>query len=235
MTIPHPTLDLLRGEMDVIWSSTLARLSVAAVLGGAIGLERQLRAKPAGLRTNMFICFGAAMFTVLSDQLAKSYGGDHTRIAAQIIPGIGFIGAGSILHARGSITGLTTAATLFVVASVGMAAGGGLYLTAVFATVAILLALAVLGKMESHFDLRTVLHTYEVTGSNVEAMLRETNRLLEEQKLTMQSIHLAKVDGNSRLVFSVDCERAEQRLLSIRLHESNAFATITNLGTTERE
>ena len=104
---------------------------------------------PAGLRTNLFICFGAAMFTVLSDKLAGSFGGDHTRIAAQIIPGIGFIGAGSILHARGSVVGLTTAATLFVVASVGMAVGGGLYLTAIFATVVILLALAVLGRLET--------------------------------------------------------------------------------------
>ena len=109
-----------------------------------IGLERQVRKKPAGLRTNMFICFGSAMFTIMSDQLASTYGGDHTRVAAQIIPGIGFIGAGSILHAKGSITGLTTAATLFVVASVGMAVGGGLYITAVFATFLILAGLALL-------------------------------------------------------------------------------------------
>ena len=117
-----------------IVSSRLARLVLAAVLGGVIGLERELRHRPAGLRTNMFICFGAALFTILSDALAVEHLGDHTRISAQIIPGIGFIGAGSILHARGLTTGLTTASTLFVVASVGMATGGGLYLTAIFAT-----------------------------------------------------------------------------------------------------
>src|SRR2546422_11076322 len=127
-------MDVLRQEMGVVISSTIVRLVVAAILGGIIGLERELRHKPAGLRTNMFICFGAAMFTVLSDELAAGFGGDHTRIAAQIIPGIGFIGAGSILHSRGSVSGLTTAATLFVVASLGMAAGGGLYLTAILAT-----------------------------------------------------------------------------------------------------
>src|SRR5271163_2412873 len=129
----HSSIDLLRSELGVVLSSTLARLLLAALLGGAIGLERQLRHKPAGLRTNIFICFGAAMFTVLSKQLA-GVESDSARIAAQIIPGIGFIGAGSILHAKTSVTGLTTAATLFVVASVGMAAGGGLYLTACFAT-----------------------------------------------------------------------------------------------------
>jgi putative Mg2+ transporter-C (MgtC) family protein len=231
----HSVSDLLRSEMGVVLSSTLARLTIAAVLGGVIGLERELRHKPAGLRTNMFICFGAAMFTVLSDQLASGHGGDHTRIAAQIIPGIGFIGAGSILHSRGSVTGLTTAATLFVVASVGMAVGGGLYITAVFATFLILLGLALLGKMETHFELRTVLQTYEVTGRNVEAMLREANRILEAQKLTMQSIHLASAEGESRLVFAVDCRREEQNVFSILLHESNAFGSVKTLGVTESE
>src|SRR5246127_5903739 len=137
----HNTLGLLRSEMGTGLSSTIMPLLGAAILGGIIGLERQLRHKPAGLRTNLFICFGAAMFTVLSNQLAGSMGGDHTRVAAQIIPGIGFIGAGTILHARGFVVGLTTAATLFVVASVGMGAGGGLYITAVFATGLILIAL----------------------------------------------------------------------------------------------
>ena len=82
----HQIIELLRNELGVVLSSTLARLLLAAILGGVIGLERQLRHKPAGLRTNMFICFGAAMFTVLSNQLASTLGGDHTRIAAQIIP-----------------------------------------------------------------------------------------------------------------------------------------------------
>ena len=112
-------MDLLRSR-SFIASTNLARLLLAAILGGRIGLERQLRHKPAGLRTNIFICLGSAMFTLLSGELAGTVGGDHTRIAAQIIPGIGFIGAGSILHSRGSVVGLTTAATIFVVASVGM-------------------------------------------------------------------------------------------------------------------
>jgi len=140
----HHSMDVLTSRMGTVLATSIVRLIVAAVLGGAIGLERQRRHKPAGLRTNLFICFGAAMFTVLSDQLAGGLGGDHTRVAAQIIPGIGFIGAGSILHSRGSVVGLTTAATLFVVAAVGMAAGGGLYITAIFATIVILIALALL-------------------------------------------------------------------------------------------
>src|SRR5215510_2942452 len=130
-------LDQHMSEIGTVLSSTIIRVLLAAILGGLIDLERQLRHKPAGLRTNLFICFGATMFTVPSVRLASAPS-DYTRIAAQIIAGIGFIGAGSILHSRGSVTGLTTAATLFVVASVGMAAGGGLYITALFATVMLL-------------------------------------------------------------------------------------------------
>lgn len=234
MNTIQQAITLLRNEMGVVLSSTLARLILAAILGGIIGLERQLRHKPAGLRTNMFICFGAAMFTVLSHQLA-GVESDSARIAAQIIPGIGFIGAGSILHSRASVTGLTTASTLFVVASVGMAAGGGLYLTACFATVLILIALVVLGRLEGLYSLKTILTTYEVTGSDVDSMLRELNRVLETEQLSMQSVHMAGEAPAFRLVFTVDSERESQNLFSIRLHESNVFGTVKSLGTAERE
>src|SRR5258708_36437370 len=125
-------LELMHQEMaSGIVGSSLARLLLAAILGGLIGLERELKHRAAGLRTNMFICFGAAMFTILSADLAGAPS-DAARIAAQIIPGIGFIGAGSILHTRGLTTGLASAAALFVVASVGMSARGSLYVMAIF-------------------------------------------------------------------------------------------------------
>ncbi len=228
-------LHRLGGEMSIVVSSTVVRLLVAAVLGGMIGLERELRRKPAGLRTNMFICFGAAMFTVLSDQLAVIHIGDHTRIAAQIIPGIGFIGAGSILHERGSVTGLTTAATLFVVASIGMAAGGGLYITATFATGLILIALGVLGRMEAHFRLRSVLLTYEVTGSSAESVVSDLNRLLDSEKQTMRDVRVAAHPGQVRVVFSVEASRREHDQLDLLLHQCNAFSAVTLLPAVERD
>lgn len=233
MTFPHQVVELLRNELGVVLSSTLARLLLAATLGGIIGLERQLRHKPAGLRTNMFICFGAAMFTVLSRQLGSD--SDATRIASQIIPGIGFIGAGSILHAKTSVTGLTTAATLFVVASIGMAAGGGLYLTACFATVIILIALVLLGRMEVTFSLKAFSTSYQVTGRNVEGMLREMNRILDAEQLTMHGVHIANADPDFRMVFSVDGEPEQQTVISLKLHESTVFASVTTLATTEHE
>ncbi len=234
MDVRH-SLDVLGSHMGTVLSGTIVRLVVAALLGGAIGLERQLRHKPAGLRTNMFICFGAAMFTVLSDQLAGGYGGDHTRVAAQIIPGIGFIGAGSILHARGSVVGLTTAATLFVVASVGMAAGGGLYVTAIFATIVILIALALLGKLERKFALRSMLVTYEVTGASAETVLVEANRVLDQARATMQNVRVAGSSGHVRVLFTVDGSHDEQEQVNIFLHQSTLFATVGSLGAIEHE
>lgn len=231
----HTTLGSIGSQMETVLSSTVVRLLIAAILGGAIGLERQLRHKPAGLRTNMFICFGAAMYTVLSDKLAGSIGGDHTRVAAQIIPGIGFIGAGSILHARGSVVGLTTAATLFVVASVGMAAGGGLYITAIFATIMILLALAVLGKVERKFQIRSMFVTYEVTGSSAEALLIEANRTLDEAHATMQNVRVAGEPGHVRVMFTVDGSHEDQQRINLLLHHSTVFSTVGSLGAIEHE
>src|SRR5258708_6614565 len=157
MTWQH-FLDVLRWEMaSGAVGSSLVRLIVAAILGGLIGLEREFKHRAAGLRTNMFICFGAAMFTLLSERLA-GVPSDSARIAAQIIPGIGFIGAGSILHMRGLTTGLTTASTLFVVASVGMAAGGGLYVTPVFAPAAGVIVVCALVPLGRTVNLSTLLY-----------------------------------------------------------------------------
>jgi putative Mg2+ transporter-C (MgtC) family protein len=230
----HSVTDVLRSAGSVL-SSTIARLGVAAILGGIIGIERQFRHKPAGLRTNMLICFGSAMFTVLSNQLAGGFGGDHTRVAAQIIPGIGFIGAGSILHSRGSIVGLTSAATIFVVAAVGMAAGGGLYLTAIFATIVILIALQLLGRLETRFALKSVVMTYEVTGSDAERVLIESNRILDEIHRMMQNVRVAGTPGHVRVLFSVDGPREDQEEINILLHQSNVFSSVGSLGTIEHE
>jgi putative Mg2+ transporter-C (MgtC) family protein len=227
--------DLLHGEMASGFVATsLTRLVLAAILGGAIGLERELRHRPAGLRTNMFICFGAAMFTILSSGLA-GVPSDAARIAAQIIPGIGFIGAGSILHTRGLTTGLTTAATLFVVASVGMAAGGGLYVTAAFATGVVLIVLFALGHLEETFNLKTLLTSYEVTGTSVEQISLEVNRILEHGHRMMQNVVSGNTSQHVRLQFDVSgCHREQQELLQ-QLKESAVLGGVTSLGPVEVE
>jgi len=130
------------------------RLLLAAGLGAAIGIERELRRKPAGLRTNILIAVGAALFTTVSVQMAAT-SATPDRIAAQIVTGIGFLGAGAILHAGNSVHGMTTAATIWVNAAVGMAAGAGEYAMAAVATAITLIVLAVLAPIEAHFERRS--------------------------------------------------------------------------------
>jgi putative Mg2+ transporter-C (MgtC) family protein len=135
-----PTLD---------WDESLLRLALAAVLGGLIGMERELREREAGLRTHLLVAVGSALFTIVSaygfDAFLRSGAdvvqADPTRIAAQIVTGIGFLGAGAIIRQGFSVRGLTTAATLWVVAAVGLAAGAGYYSAAVITTALVLVAL----------------------------------------------------------------------------------------------
>lgn len=231
----QPFYELIRSVEGRFLSETILRLVLAAVLGGVIGLERELKHKPAGLRTNMFMCFGAAMFTLMSDKLAGMYGGDHTRIAAQIVVGIGFIGAGSILHARGAVTGLTTAATIFVVASIGMAAGGGLYLPAIFATCLILICLSVLGVLETRLGLKSLVMTYEAIGPNGEAIIAAANQILEDERKDMQSVHVGRSDHEYRILFKVDATRHEHEALMKRFRQNSAFTRIASLGESDKE
>jgi putative Mg2+ transporter-C (MgtC) family protein len=228
-------VDLLRWEMaSGAVGSSLTRLIVAAILGGLIGLEREFKHRAAGLRTNMFICFGAAMFTLLSERLA-GVPSDSARIAAQIIPGIGFIGAGSILHTRGLTTGLTTAATLFVVASVGMAAGGGLYLTAMFGTGLVLVALFVLGHLEESFNIKLLMSSYEVSGASVEEITNEVNRILEGHHRMMQNMLSGNTGQHIRMQFDVEgCHREQKELLQ-QLKASAVLRGVTSLGRVDRE
>jgi putative Mg2+ transporter-C (MgtC) family protein len=142
MLVPmmHAVLASMRLEL-------LLELALAVVLGGIVGLERELRGKPAGLRTNILICMGAALFTTLSFQMSGAHG-DPARVAAQILPGVGFIGAGTILHMRGSVSGLTSAATIWVVAAIGMALGAGAYVEAIGTTLLVVSVLTGLGFLE---------------------------------------------------------------------------------------
>jgi putative Mg2+ transporter-C (MgtC) family protein len=134
---------------ELTWLEILLRVVLAAGLGGAIGLERELREREAGLRTHMLVSVGAALFTLVSAfawtdwQFSNASGVvfDPTRIAAQIVTGIGFLGAGAIIRQGLSIRGLTTAATLWVVAAIGMATGAGFYTAAVITTVLVLFSL----------------------------------------------------------------------------------------------
>jgi putative Mg2+ transporter-C (MgtC) family protein len=221
--VPMPPVQhiyvLLQNEMTSIVGVSIARLVLAT-----------------GLRTNLFICLGAAMYTILSDALAVEHLGDHTRIAAQIIPGIGFIGAGSILHARDKlVTGLTTAATLFVVASVGMAVGGGLYLTSVFETGLILLCLFLLGYGEERLGLKAAVHGYEVAGRSADEITLEINRILECVHGMTDNLQVAATPQHVRVQFELEATRSQQDQVLRGLKQSSVFESATPLGPVDVE
>ena len=128
------------------------RCGVAALCGGLIGLERELKGKPAGLRTNILICVGAAMYMLVGLMLVHANGEsavDPSRIAAQVVTGIGFLGAGCIIQQGAQVTGLTSAATIWVVAAIGTVAGAGFPITAFVATVMVVLTLVALRTVEA--------------------------------------------------------------------------------------
>jgi len=235
MPVMQHIYDVLQSEMSSA-GIFLLRLTLAALLGGAIGLEREFKHRPAGLRTNLFICVGAAMYTLLSDALAIKFLGDHTRIAAQIIPGIGFIGAGSILHNRNNlVTGITSAATVFVVASVGMAVGGGLYVTAVFGTALILVCLFLLGNAEQRLNLKLAVHTYEVTGKSVDDIKAEVNRALECIHAMMDNVLVAETRQHILLQFDLAGTNKEQKQVQQALQQSSVLESVTPLGPVQPE
>ncbi|MBM3821076.1 MAG: MgtC/SapB family protein [Acidimicrobiia bacterium] len=140
-------------QLSTVLLPFMLRCGVAALCGAMIGLERELKSKAAGFRTNILICVGAAIYMCAGLLLTNAGGasGDPARIAAQVVTGIGFLGAGCIIQAGGRVTGLTTAATIWVVASIGIVAGAGFPVVAFIATVMVLLTLAVLGQFEKRY------------------------------------------------------------------------------------
>jgi putative Mg2+ transporter-C (MgtC) family protein len=134
------------------WTSDIVPVLLAVVCGAVIGIERQFKHKPAGLRTNIMICLGAAVFTLISEKMSLGTQDSVTRIAAQIVTGVGFLGAGAVIQDRGGIHGLTTAATIWLVASIGMACGARLYYLAIITTVLALVVLVGLGHVDKYFD-----------------------------------------------------------------------------------
>lgn len=200
------------GEQSALLATAGKRLLTACALGGAIGLEREWRHKDSGLRTNMLICMGAALFTIMSTVLA---GGaqDSSRVASNIVQGVGFLGAGMILHAKSRVLGLTSAATVFVVAAIGMTCGSGMYLEAVAGTVIVLLALAVIGSAEVKLGWKRYPMLYEVRAdvghvmtsdvvgeARAEALAKQT----EEARRRMYTAVLKVLDASGQRLNVLD-------------------------------
>ena len=176
------------------------RIAAALVLGGLVGLEREVRDKPAGLQTIILICVGACIFTIVS-QVVGGPDAQHTRIAAQIVSGIGFLGAGAILRDRVSVIGLTTAATIWAVAAVGMAVGFGHYALGLVGTGGILVALLVLDVVENWVGDRRDIQDYHVLADNTDEMFDRFDAMFSDHKLSIRK-RTCHEEGKS-LVFHI--------------------------------
>jgi len=206
----------------------LLRLSFAALLGAAIGVERDLHRRPAGIRTSAFVCMGSALFTILSFQLAKMYGDTSpTRIASNLVQGIGFLGAGAILREAGGLVGLTTAATIFVEAAIGMAVGGGLYAVGGYATGLVLFGLVVLGWIAQRANLKVRILGFRITGSLPENIAGEVQRLFTELKIKPQQVRVSMVGVNTVVEFQAEVGHRQQEQIVERLNRVGVVTEVT--------
>jgi putative Mg2+ transporter-C (MgtC) family protein len=179
----------------------LVRIVTAVVLGGAIGLERELHDKPAGLRTIILICLGACVFTILSEAV----GGpdwNSTRIAAQVVTGIGFLGAGAIIRGPAGVFGLTTASTIWAVAAIGMAVGFGQLSLATFGTVVILMALFAFDFIEHWISDHRDIQDYHIVAENTDDALERIGVVFKDFGLRVRKRDLYE-EGASLVVHIV--------------------------------
>ena len=188
--------------MDIL-ESTL-KLLMALALGGLIGLERETSHKPAGFRTNILICIGAAMMMILGGLMSGQEGQDGNemaRLAAGVLTGIGFIGAGSIIQSGGSITGITTAATIWVVAGLGLVIGSGYYVPAIIFAGIILLTLLLFRKLEGRPSER-LLYRYQLKTKTAREVLLNIKKLALHEGIKFKEITHKKEGPVSVIYFT---------------------------------
>ncbi len=209
-------------EQMAFSQGTVTRLLMACAMGGVIGWEREWRHKASGLRTNILICMGAALYTMLSVVIAGEASPNKGQVASNIVQGIGFLGAGLILHTRNRVLGLTSAATVWVVAAVGMACGAGLYVEAAIATLIVYFALRFIGLLESRSTWKRYPMLYEVRGADENSMFAEIFKVLDRERLRLNIVERDKVGELERVTFTITASGARHNQLLAELIASDA-------------
>jgi putative Mg2+ transporter-C (MgtC) family protein len=191
-------------------STITYRLIWAALLGSVIGVERSARRRPAGMRTSLCVCVGAALFTILSSEIAKATGDSSTtRIASNIVQGIGFLGAGVIMRERGSVVG-TTAAAIFVEAAIGMSAGGGMYRVSGISALLVLVALSGLIYVEDALKLKCRYMLFRVSTNSAIDMVPEVHRIFKDLAIKLDNFQV-NVTGEKHVIqFDADVTQHQQ-------------------------
>ena len=222
------------GGLQQVLQGPIGRLLVACLLGGVVGVERESKHKAAGVRTNMLICMGCAFFTLLSAMLAGNPS-EKTRIASNIVQGIGFLGAGLILHNQDRISGLTSAATVFVVASIGMACGAGCFAAATAATAIVLLALLAVGFLEQRANLKIFSLFYEARGRDQTAMLKSILDAMDKAGERLVNTDRDTIGELQRVSFTLIASKKQHERVRSQLLAEPAIDALLNFRDPEED
>jgi putative Mg2+ transporter-C (MgtC) family protein len=204
-------------EQIGVVNGAIGRLLLACALGALVGLEREFNRKAAGVRTNLLICMGSAFFTLLSAVMAGDSNPDKGRVASNIVQGIGFLGAGLILHNRSRISGLTSAASIWVVASIGMACGAGLYAPATVAAIIVILALEVVGFLERRANLKIYPLVYEARGRDLTGMMESILKAMDVAGERLSGVETDAIGDIQRVSFSLTVTKRQHERLHGKL------------------
>jgi putative Mg2+ transporter-C (MgtC) family protein len=208
------------------------RLLIALLVGGMVGLEREFKGKPAGIRTNILMCVGSCLFMIISIEVARIAGGiaDPGRIAAQVVTGVGFLCAGTIMRSRFTVSGLTTAATIWVLSALGIAIGAGYILLAVAGAAVITLTLIAVRYLERgihHFHSN---HIVQLVLENREGMVPTVLRVFSKLDITTE-VHDVKLSGSSwHLIVEYDTSKKNHIVLLKELSGFEGVSSVTELG-----
>lgn len=195
----------------------ILKILLAIVVGGLIGYEREYRNKSAGFRTMVFICVGATIFTIISSQVAEDLGGNPTRIAANIVSGVGFLGAGVIIRDGGRVAGLTTASIIWLVAGLGMSIGTGAYDVAAVGCIVVLIVLWVFPYLEAIIDSLQETRTYTITCALNYDKIGELHTTLRECGLKVKSYSFTKSGEQMESVWFTAGSHNNQRMAMEKL------------------
>lgn len=222
-------------QQVVVVNGAITRLLTASALGGLIGLEREYKRRSAGVRTNLLICLGAAFFTLLSAVLAGDASPNKGQVASNIVQGIGFLGAGLIIHNRSRISGLTSAASVWVVASIGMACGAGLLAAAAIATVIVVIALELVGFLERRASIKIYSLIYEARGSDQTAMLRCILDAMDKAGERLADYAANTIGELQRVSFTITATKRQHERIRGRLLSEPAINTLLNFRDPEED
>ena len=209
--------DIFMSDICIVFG----KLLIAAILGGFIGWEREKRGRPAGLRTHLLVCVGVTLMMLVSEHIFVHYQGyksdsvlriDPARIAAQVVTGVGFLGAGTIMRFKASVRGLTTAASLWIVSGIGLAVGSGFILPAIFTTIIAIATLIFLPKVEGEME-KDKYMTIKMLISGQEHFLDNIKNILEKNSIKLQNYKFEKDVQKEEIVYDINVKFKDEKKL----------------------